>query len=447
MNKKQYEAKRTALMNEAQALINAGKAKEAEEKMNEVKALDEQWDAIAQAEANFRALNQEPKAMNPEKIEDSIADKNIVEAETPVAKAWASEEYKNAWAKTLMGRQLSNKEKETYQLVNESYTHTTENTSIVIPKSVSRGIWELAGEIYPYFGEVTKTYINGLLSMIQDDTSSEAKWYDEATETEEGKETLKEFADVKAEVEKLLDVFKFRDAQKEAMNLARIGNKYLADTEPWKLAKTDMDRVATILNIALQLVANLAIAFEPFLPFSSEKLRKMLNMETFEWDQLGRTDLLAEGHQLNKAELLFEKIEDETIQAQVDKLLATQKANEAANYKANPIKPVIAFEEFEKLDIRVGTVLECEVVPKMKKLLKFKIADGLENRTIVSGIAQHYKPEELVGKQVLFIANLAPRQFKNGLVSEGMILSAENFDGTLAVTSLLREVKPGSEVK
>ena len=193
MNKKQYEAKRTALMNEAQALINAGKAKEAEEKMNEVKALDEQWDAIAQAEANFRALNQEPKAMNPEKIEDSIADKNIVEAETPVAKAWASEEYKNAWAKTLMGRQLSNKEKETYQLVNESYTHTTENTSIVIPKSVSRGIWELAGEIYPYFGEVTKTYINGLLSMIQDDTSSEAKWYDEATETEEGKETLKEF--------------------------------------------------------------------------------------------------------------------------------------------------------------------------------------------------------------------------------------------------------------
>ena len=265
--------------------------------------------------------------------------------------------------------------------------------------------------------------------------------------TDYDKETLKEFADVKAEVEKLLDVFKFRDAQKEAMNLARIGNKYLADTEPWKLAKTDMDRVATILNIALQLVANLAIAFEPFLPFSSEKLRKMLNMETFEWDQLGRTDLLAEGHQLNKAELLFEKIEDETIQAQVDKLLATKKANEAANYKANPIKPVIAFEEFEKLDIRVGTVLECEVVPKMKKLLKFKIADGLENRTIVSGIAQHYKPEELVGKQVLFIANLAPRQFKNGLVSEGMILSAENFDGTLAVTSLLREVKPGSEVK
>ena len=223
------------------------------------------------------------------------------------------------------------------------------------------------------------------------------------------------------------------------MNLARIGNKYLADTEPWKLAKTDMDRVATILNIALQLVANLSIAFEPFLPFSSEKLRKMLNMETFSWEQLGRTDLLEAGHALNKAELLFEK--------KVDKLLATKKANEAAAYKANPVKPTISIEDFDKLDIRVGTVLECENVPKMKKLLKFKIADGLENRTIVSGIAQHYKPEELVGKQVLFIANLAPRQFKNGLVSEGMILSAENFDGSLAVTSVLREVKPGSEVK
>ena len=217
--------------------------------------------------------------------------------------------------------------------------------------------------------------------------------------------TLQEFADVKAQVEKLLDVFKFRDAQKEAMNLARIGNKYLAE------------------------------------------LRKMLNMETFSWEQLGRTDLLEAGHALNKAELLFEKIEDDVIQAQVDKLLATKKANEAAAYKANPVKPTVSIEDFDKLDIRVGTVLECENVPKMKKLLKFKIADGLENRTIVSGIAQHYKPEELVGKQVLFIANLAPRQFKNGLVSEGMILSAENFDGSLAVTSVLREVKPGSEVK
>ncbi len=265
--------------------------------------------------------------------------------------------------------------------------------------------------------------------------------------TDYDKATIAEFMDVKAEVEKLLDTFKFREAQKEAMNLARIGNKYLADTEPWKLAKTDMERVGTILNLSLQLAANLAIAFEPFLPFSSERLRGMLGMETFEWNQLGSTDLLAAGHQLGKAELLFEKIEDSAIDAQMQRLEDIKKANEAANYKANPVKPTVSFEDWEKLDIRVGTVLECERVPKMKKLLKFKIADGLADRTIVSGIAEHYAPEELVGKQVLFIANFAPRQFKNGLVSEGMILSAENYDGSLAVTSLLREVKPGSEVK
>ena len=282
--------------------------------------------------------------------------------------------------------------------------------------------------------QLTKKYYNGVVPACG-----------ELTDTD--RETLREFADVKQEVEKLLDVFKFRDAQKEAMNLARIGNKYLADSEPWKVVKSDPERVKTILYIALQLAANLSIAFEPFLPFSSAKLRQMLNMTEFDWDQLGSTDLLPAGHQLAEPELLFEKIEDDVIQAQVDKLLATKKANEAAEHKANPIKPTITFDEFEKLDIRVGTVLECTAVPKMKKLLQFKIADGLENRTIVSGIAQHYKPEELVGKQVLFIANLAPRQFKNGLVSEGMILSAENFDGSLAVTSLLREVAPGSEVK
>ena len=264
--------------------------------------------------------------------------------------------------------------------------------------------------------------------------------------TDYDRETLKEFADVKAEVEKLLDVFKFRDAQKEAMNLARIGNKYLADTEPGKLAKTDMTRVATILNISLQLVANLAIAFEPFLPFSSEKLRKMLNMESFEWSELGRNDLLPVGHQLNKPELLFEKIEDSVIEAQVQKLLDTKKANEEANYKANPIRPNIEFDDFTKLDIRVGTILECQKVPKADKLLQFKIDDGLETRTIVSGIAKHYQPEELVGKQVCFIANLAPRKLK-GIVSEGMILSAENNDGSLAVIMPQKEVKPGSEVK
>ena len=288
-------------------------------------------------------------------------------------------------------------------------------------------------------------FVNRALQLTQ-------KYYDGVVPapgelTEYDKETLAEFKDVKEKVERLLDNFKFRDAQKEAMNLARIGNKYIADCEPWKVVKTDPERVKTIIYISLQLTANLAIAFEPFLPFSSDKLRGMLNMPTFEWESLGNTDILPVGHQLAAPALLFEKIEDATIDAQIQRLEDIKKANEADAYKANPIKPTIAFEDFEKLDIRVGTVLECENVPKMKKLLKFKIADGLQNRTIVSGIAQHYQPEELVGKQVLFIANLAPRQFKNGLVSEGMILSAENYDGSLAVTSLLKEVKPGSEVK
>ena len=265
--------------------------------------------------------------------------------------------------------------------------------------------------------------------------------------TDFDRQTIEEFKNVKAAVENYLDVFRFRDAQKEAMNLARIGNKYLADCEPWKVIKTDPERVKTIIHLSLQLVANLAIAFEPFLPFSSAKLRKMLNMDAFEWESLGSIDLLKAGAKLEKPELLFEKIEDETVQAQVQKLLDIKKANEEANYKANPIRKDIAFEDFEKLDIRVGTVLSCERVPKMKKLLKFQIADGLENRTIVSGIAQHYEPEQLVGRQVCFIANLPARTFKNGLVSEGMILSAENYDGSLSVVTVDREVKPGSEVK
>ena len=216
--------------------------------------------------------------------------------------------------------------------------------------------------------------------------------------------------------------------------------------DPRKLAKTDLPRVATIMNIALQITANLAIAFEPFLPFSMEKLNKMLNVEPLGWNCLGATDLLEAGHPLGKAELLFEKIEDSVIEAQVQKLLDTKKANEEANYKAKPIRENIEFDDFMKLDIRVGTVLECVKVPKADKLLQFRIDDGLEKRTIVSGIAQHYKPEELVGKQVCFIANLAPRKLK-GIVSEGMILSAENFDGKLAVITPEKEVKPGSEVK
>lgn len=264
--------------------------------------------------------------------------------------------------------------------------------------------------------------------------------------TDYDRQTLQEFADVKTNVERLLDTFHFRDAQREAMNLARIGNKYLADTEPWKLAKTDMARVGTILNIALQITANLAIVFEPFLPFSMEKLNKMLNVEPLGWDRLGATDLLPAGHPLGKAELLFEKIDDSVIEAQIQKLLDTKKANEEANYQAKPIRENITFDDFTKLDIRVGTVMECTKVPKADKLLQFRIDDGLEKRTIVSGIAQHYKPEELVGKQVCFIANLAPRKLK-GIVSEGMILSAENWDGSLAVITPEKAVKPGSEVK
>ncbi len=261
-------------------------------------------------------------------------------------------------------------------------------------------------------------------------------------------DTLKEFADVKQQLESLLENFKFREAQKEAMNLARIGNKYLADTEPWKLAKTDMKRVETILNISLQLVANLAIAFEPFLPFSSEKLRGMIALEGAQWDRLGAIDLLPAGHKLSKPELLFEKIEDEVIEAQIQKLLKRKEENEkaaASAQPANPIKANIAFPEFEKLDIRVGTVLECTKVPKADKLLQFRIDDGLGGRTILSGIAQWYKPEDLVGKQVCFIANLAPRTIR-GIESQGMILSALDADGTLTVTTVQRPVKPGSEV-
>lgn len=264
--------------------------------------------------------------------------------------------------------------------------------------------------------------------------------------TDYDKEVLQEFSNVKEQLEKLLDNFKFRDAQKEAMNLARIGNKYLADTEPWKLAKTDISRVATILNLSLQLVANLSIAFEPFLPFSSNKLRNMLNMNQFEWNQLGDINLLATGHQLGEAELLFEKIEDEAIDKQIQRLEDIKKQNEENNYKANPIRENIQFDDFLKLDIRVGTVLECVKVPKADKLLKFTIEDGLEKRTIVSGIAKHYSPEELVGKQVCFIANLPPRPLK-GIISEGMILSAENNDGSLSVITVDKPVKPGSEVK
>ncbi len=264
--------------------------------------------------------------------------------------------------------------------------------------------------------------------------------------TDYDKAIIAEFVDVKGKVEHLLDQYKFRDAQKEAMELARIGNRYLAETEPWKLAKTDMGRVATILNLSLQLVANLSIVFEPFLPFSSKKLREMLNLASFEWTSLGSVNLLAEGHELGEVGLLFEKIEDDAIQAQLDRLERIKKENEAANYKANPIRPECTFDDFMKLDLRVGTVLECTKVPKADKLLQFKIDDGLETRTILSGIAKHFNPEELIGKQVCFIANLPPRTLR-GIVSEGMILSAEDNEGKLSLLTVTPQAKPGSEIK
>ena len=265
--------------------------------------------------------------------------------------------------------------------------------------------------------------------------------------TDYDQQTLDEFRGVKEKLEGLLEAFKFREAQKEAMNLARIGNKYIADSEPWKVVKTDPERVKTVIYISLQLTANLAIAFEPFLPFSSERLRTMIDMPEFSWEDLGKTDLLAPGKRLPKPELLFTKVEDEAIELQMKKLQDTIKANEEAAYKAQPVKETVAFEDFQKLDIRVGIVKACEKVKKSKKLLRFSLDDGSgTDRTILSGIAQWYEPAQMVGKRVLFIANLAPRKIM-GEESHGMILSAVNYDGNLSVTTTLDEVKGGSTVE
>ena len=281
--------------------------------------------------------------------------------------------------------------------------------------------------------QLTKKYWNGVVPACGELTDVERR-------------TIDEFKDVKQKVETLLDQFKFREAQFEAMNLARIGNRYITECEPWKVWKDDPKRCETILYVSLQLTANLAIAFEPFLPFSSRKLRQMLNLAEFDWNQLGQTDILKPGHQLAEPELLFEKIEDDAIQAQLDRLERIRKENEMAQQQAEPVKPSVSFEDFEKLDIRVGRVLSCEQVKKSKKLLQFSIDDGTDTpRTILSGIAQWWKPEELVGKDVLFVANFEPRKIM-GIESQGMILSAVDADGSLAVASLLRNVKPGSQV-
>ena len=264
--------------------------------------------------------------------------------------------------------------------------------------------------------------------------------------TEVDRQTIEEFKNVKQDVESLLDTFKFRDAQKEAMNLARIGNRYITECEPWKVWKIDPERVKTILYISLQLTANLAIAFEPFLPFSSEKLRRMLNIDQFDWNQLGDIDILQAGHRLAEPELLFEKIEDDVIEHQLQKLEDTKRVNAATAYQAQPVKKTIDFSDFEKLDIRVGRIKQCERVKKANKLLKFTIDDGSgTDRTIVSGIAKFYEPEALVGTDICFIANLAPRKLM-GIESQGMILSAVDFDDSLSLVRVDREVKAGSQV-
>ena len=242
-----------------------------------------------------------------------------------------------------------------------------------------------------------------------------------------------------------LETFHFREALKEAMNIARLGNKYLQETEPWKVAKTDMTRVATILNVALQICANIAVAFEPFLPFMSGKLAGMLGMKNLTWDMLGSDNLLSPGAQLAQPELLFEKIEDDAIQAQLDRLDRIREENKRKSWRPEPQMADVPFEDFTKVDIRVGTILECNKVPKADKLLQFLIDDGMEQRTIVSGIAKYYNPEDLVGKQICFVANFAPRKLK-GVLSQGMILSAQNPDGSLVVIGPTGAVTPGAKV-
>jgi len=264
--------------------------------------------------------------------------------------------------------------------------------------------------------------------------------------TDFDRETLAEIPAIVKRVESSLDQFRFREAVKEAMNLARLGNKYLADTEPWKLIKTDAERVKTIMNIALQISANLAVLMEPFLPFTADKMRKMMNLDNLTWEDCGKLDLIEAGKLINKPELLFEKIEDATIQEQLDKLVATKEANEAANWQAEPVKENIQFDDFMKMDIRVGTILEAEKVAKTKKLLKLTVDTGIDQRTVVSGIAEFFKPEEIIGKQVSILVNLAPRKIK-GIESQGMILMAEDANGELAFVMPGKEIQPGSEIR
>jgi methionyl-tRNA synthetase len=260
------------------------------------------------------------------------------------------------------------------------------------------------------------------------------------------KSTLEQIITLKNQVEKSLDTFRFREALKTAMDMARLGNKYLADMEPWKVVKTDTERVKTIMNTCLQIAANLTIVFAPFMPFKMDKLRQFLNMEKLNWSMLGNTHLIEPGHIINKPELLFEKIEDSVIDAQVQKLLDTKKANQIEQTIAKPAKDNCTFDDFQKIDIRTGTIIEAEKVAKTKKLLKLKVDTGIDQRTVVSGIAEYYKPEDIIGQQVCILVNLQARELR-GILSQGMILMAENADGSLKFVSPGEQVKNGSEVK
>jgi methionyl-tRNA synthetase len=257
---------------------------------------------------------------------------------------------------------------------------------------------------------------------------------------------LKEIAQIRINVENSLETYRFREALKEAMNLARLGNKYLADAEPWKVIKSDPERVKTIMNVALQITANLTIILEPFLPFSMEKLRGWLNFTRFKWSDAGDSDLLVPGHIINKPGLLFDKIEDEEITKQINKLLATKKANDNTSIKTISAKDSVSFDDFSKIDIRTATILEAEKVPKTTKLLKLKIDTGIDIRTIVSGIAEYFEPQAIIGKQISIIANLEPRKIK-GIESKGMILMAEEKDGKLVLVSPAEKVSNGSMIK
>jgi len=287
-------------------------------------------------------------------------------------------------------------------------------------------------------------FVNRALVLTQKYYEGKVPLAGALTETDQA--ALVEISVIKAEVEKSISQYRFREALKYAMDLARLGNKYLADAEPWKVVKTDPERVETIMNVCLQITANLTIILAPFLPFSMDKLRGFLNMEELNWSNLGRTDLLLAGHQVNTPELLFEKIEDDVIERQVTKLLDTKKANEAANATVTPAKENCTYDDFQKMDIRTGTIIEAEKVAKTKKLLKLTIDTGIDKRTVVSGIAEYYNPEEIIGQQVSILVNLEPRELK-GILSQGMILMAEDADGSLKFVTPTAPVKNGSGIR